>query len=275
MKRELNIDLDGVLTKLGKFSNNLEKHGNEDVSCWALPCANIPVDKDQQNELMQDAHFTRSVWNNNKGLFEPMPWLRNVEINYTPTFEEASVQIAFEEDQEPQEFEKCRIKITAWALGTNGISICTLQIQVYPNRKQKILIDEHQNRDVRIWISNSKLSSKKNSKQSDMFKPAEKEAEAPSVGTTPLTGSHIKQPSGSESESPSEPTTSDGSTEGSSDAKGESPSQSETPSEPETTDGKKADDTQEFAEGAARALGTHMSKSRRGVVDGRSRNRKH
>jgi hypothetical protein len=278
VERKLNIDIDGVMTELGKYSNNLEKHGNEDVSCWALPCHDIPVPTDQLNELAEDAHCSRAFFNDNRGMLEPMPWLRNFELNYVPTFEGANVRIAFSENKEPEVFEKCKVKIMNPVPGINGITVCTLQVQLYPNRRQKTLIDEHQKRKVRIWIADSTLAEKKNNKQNDMFKPQEKQegqqepsASQPQPETgEPSNGLGSPETANTGGSSGESADTSSGSesTPVSQESSSETPSRTETPPSTE-------DDTAAFEAGLKGEVAAHVSKGRRGVVDGRTRRKQH
>lgn len=184
---EIEFELDQVTTKLGKYSNNLEKHGSESVPCWALPCTEIVFSREMMCALAADKHFDRALFNDDRGVLRPMPWTQAFRLDYQKSFEEAVFTIHFSEKTE-SEFENCKVKIVDLVPQETGIGIGVIQVQIYPDRKQLVMVHEHQGHTVKISLSNAKVAAKKGDKQGDLLEPP-----APVEGrTTPVIGAgHI------------------------------------------------------------------------------------
>lgn len=247
MPQKIQFALDEAICKLGKYSNNLEKHGEKEVSCWAVPFTNVMLSYEQYNLLVADPHGDRAIFNQRKEVYEPTPWLRVVRLDFRETFEEVEASIAFS-DKLVEEFVGCRVKILELRPLTTRVVATDLQIQLYPNRKQLVLIHEHQHHEVRLSISNAKVAEKKRSTQQELELP-----EQPKSAVV-LDGYNLVTPPNDSGATSSESSTEEAMTE-------------------EAAAAPPEDDTEKFEEGVAKALGAH--KKRGSVIDGRSERVKH
>src|ERR1700752_4859174 len=68
------LNLDSVVCRLGKISNNLEKHRDADVTEFNIPVKGIMLTAEQLNAFTGDPHCDRSWFNTRGTLKEPMPW---------------------------------------------------------------------------------------------------------------------------------------------------------------------------------------------------------
>lgn len=156
------------ICRMGKYSNNLEKHGEEDVPTWAVPFTAVMLSTEQINTLFADPHADRALFNTNKqNLKEPMPWLSKCSLDYADKFEGATVTMTLSGDRE-LEFSGCPVKVLSLQPRVGGLTESELQVQVHPDRKQLVLIHEHQNREVKLSISDAKVALKKKSTQQEL-----------------------------------------------------------------------------------------------------------
>jgi hypothetical protein len=169
------LTLDAMICRLGKISNNLECHGSEYVSEFNIPVTGIMLDAEQLNVLMQDPHCDRSLYNARGALKEPMPWLArcdsrlklcaSLEADYCCIRVSGSRDIEFEVKREKggkgkQEdpLPACKISKMTLEPRTGGLTELSFQLQVRPGiGKNNLLLQEHQHREVKLTVTNSKV----------------------------------------------------------------------------------------------------------------------
>lgn len=156
------FQINDAITKPGKISNNLEKHGDEEVTVFAIPFS-VAVDADTANAIAGDPHFTRSVFNDNKGFLEPMPWVRK-PIRFPEKYDGAAVSITLPSD-EVLTFEKGRVDGVEGMPLAGGLTQIDFQLQIAPGvGRENLLLQEYQHRELRLSVTDAKIALKKDSK---------------------------------------------------------------------------------------------------------------
>lgn len=171
-----------VICKLGKISNNLEKHGDEDVVVFAVPVTGI-VDVETANAIAGDEHFGRSVFNDNRGFLEPMPWCR-APIRFPDKYEGALATFDLPGD-EVLEYRDSRIKDIDQTPTPGGMVQVDFQLQVKPELDRgNLLLQEYQHREVTLSIADAKVALKKTApKSGDLELVGGGKAPEPEAGT--------------------------------------------------------------------------------------------
>lgn len=169
MNVEPQFAIENAICKMGKISINLEKHGEEEVIVFAIPIsgAMLPADLDSDdpaNLIAGDPHFTRSVFNDNKGFLEPMPWVRS-PIRIPEKYEDAHVSIKLPSD-EVLEFEGARIGNIETMPMPGGMVGVDFQVQLHPELDRvNLLLQEYQHHEIGISVLDAKIALKKKNKQ--------------------------------------------------------------------------------------------------------------
>lgn len=155
-----------VICKPGKISNNLEKHGDDEVVVFAIPISAV-VDEATANAIAGDPYFTRSIFNDNKGFLEPMSWHRQ-PIAFPEKYEGAVATFRLMSDED-LEFSDARIQGIE-ALGQPGGMVrVDFQLQVQPGLdRENLLLQETQHHEIRLSIFDAKVALKKNAKQRNL-----------------------------------------------------------------------------------------------------------
>lgn len=179
------LKLDNVICRLGKIANNLERHGDEDVPEFNIPVSGVLLNAKQLNEFMADPHCDRAWFNTKGSLKEPMPWWKrgsfsvkeSLEANACTIKVSGDVEITFEVEKE---LPACRISKISLEPQVGGMTELCFQLQVRPGiNKNNLLLQEHQNREVRLTISKSHVALKRGTQQNlalDDDPPAAKSA---------------------------------------------------------------------------------------------------
>lgn len=160
--------LEDAICKIGKISNNLEKHGDEDVTEFNLPVFDLILTNEQLGELYGDPYTHRSWFNINGGLQQPMDWLKAASpIGNDVIFEGIEATIRLPSDEE-LEFSNCRAKDFQFT-GVVGGTELTFKLQLCPGLgRENLLLQEYQNREVRLSIADAKIALKKKGRQKDL-----------------------------------------------------------------------------------------------------------
>jgi hypothetical protein len=164
--------IENAICKMGKISINLEKHGEEEVIVFAIPItgamlpAKLQAD-DPANAIAADPHFTRSIFNDNKGFLEPMQWMR-APICIPEKYEGAQVSIELPSG-EVLEFEGARVGDIELMATPGGMVATDYQIQLHPELDRvNLLLQEYQHHEVKITVHDAKVALKKKSKQKEL-----------------------------------------------------------------------------------------------------------
>jgi hypothetical protein len=165
------LKLEKVICRLGKISNNLEKHGDEDVTEFNIPISGVLLTAKQLNDFMDDPHCDRAWFNTKGSLKEPMPWWQRGEFSVSESLEAEACTIIVSGDQEI-EFEAegklpgCKISRITLAPQVGGMTEVCFQLQVRPGiGRENLLLQEHQNREVRLTIAKSRVALKRGKQQ--------------------------------------------------------------------------------------------------------------
>lgn len=181
MNVEPHFAVENAICKMGKISNNLEKHGDEDRICFAIPItgAMLPASlssDDAANAIAGDEHFTRSIFNDNKGFLEPMKWVA-LPIRRPEKYENAKVSITLPSD-EVLVFEGARVGDIDQMPTPGGMVQHDFQVQVYPELdRENLLLQEYQHHEIKITVLDAKIALKKSKKQKDL--PLQQPTEPP------------------------------------------------------------------------------------------------
>lgn len=164
--------IEDAICKMGKISNNLEKHGEEERICFAIPITGVMLEAklerdDPANLIAGDELFTRSVFNNSKGFLEPMKWVAS-PIPRPEKYENAKVFITLPSD-EVLEFEGARVGGIEQMPTAGGMVQHDFQVQVHPDLDRvNLLLQEYQDHEIKITVLDAKIALKKKNKQQNL-----------------------------------------------------------------------------------------------------------
>lgn len=153
-----------AICKPGKISNNLEKHGEQELTVFAIPFTGVMVDEATANSIAGDPHFTRAIFNDNKGFLEPCTWVRE-PIRFPEKYDGAIATITLP-SEESLEFENGRIGDIEVMPHAGGLCELTFQLQIAPGvGRENLLLQEYQHHEVRLSIEDAKVALKKDKKK--------------------------------------------------------------------------------------------------------------
>lgn len=164
--------IEDAICKMGKISNNLEKHGAEERICFAIPITGVMLEAklerdDPANLIAGDELFTRSIYNNSKGFLEPMKWVAS-PIPRPEKYENAKVIITLPSD-EVLEFEGSRVGGIEQMPTAGGMVKHDFQVQVHPDLDRvNLLLQEYQDHEIKITVHDAKVALKKKNKQQSL-----------------------------------------------------------------------------------------------------------
>jgi hypothetical protein len=165
------INLDAVICRLGKISNNLEKHGDEDVTEFNIPVTGIMLSAEQLNAFIGDPHCDRSWFNTKGSIREPMPWWSRGNFRLKDKFEANVCAIKVSGDRElafepEKDLPACGIGKIRLKPQVGGFTEMSFQLQLRPGiGKENLLLQEHQNREVRLTVSESRVAQNRGKQQ--------------------------------------------------------------------------------------------------------------
>ena len=156
-------DLTDKVCRLGKIANNLEHHGKDWVTAFAIPVSGLNLTAAELNAFLRDRYAHRSWYDTSKaGAAEPMPWWNGEEFRLSKSYEADELLITVSGDQELR-FESsgdpkdedyraaCRISDLVLAPQVGGMTEVRFKLYVLPELgKRNLLLQEHQHREVRI-----------------------------------------------------------------------------------------------------------------------------
>lgn len=159
-------------TMLGKISNKLEKHGDEEVVGFMVPFSELMIDPPEQCLLLRDKYFDRCAFNKVKGALTPCDWLGACEpISLSDSYEDAVMLMTISGDRE-LEFDGGMLKDLKLDFDPKYGGQAALSGKLYLRPgigKENLQLQEHQHREVRLTITNATVMLKAKAKQQDMF----------------------------------------------------------------------------------------------------------
>lgn len=202
MATKLNLNLQGVRADEKKISNNTLKPNDETE--FTIPFEGIMITEDQACALMQDPYFYRSVFNNTKGMLEPVDWLKRMDneivIHDRYALDFISIEVSGQNviefkktkaDKEEDETPAGRLTAIRLRLAPTGVCELKCHVSVRPGLgRENLLLQEHQHREVKLSMLIGKLIVKEDSKQQSLnLGPAQGTASGAAMGRPIVSGS--------------------------------------------------------------------------------------
>lgn len=176
------FDFSNKTVRQGKISNNLEKHGDEDVKAFDIPITCL-LDGNELDELCGGGTAKRFFQKAN-GVDEPAAVFKHCEpLSFKDDFEGANVTLLIEGEGEFS-YENTRVSKIELEPAIGGLTTVTFSLRVRPDDADECFaLLENQNRELKLTISDAKIAKKKSGRQQDL-PLGDKEAEASAASTT-------------------------------------------------------------------------------------------
>ena len=179
--------------KMGKISNNLEKHGEAEanITGFTIPLE-LQVPRPQLAELMGDV-FDRSVWTlNSTGMLVGVDWARR--LLPLALVDEVYVGVAAVLGLGGRELEytDSRVsRIELLAFGNGGITHVKAHLYLRPGiGSENLLLQEYQEHEVAVMLSAGKLRVKADKAQAELplDAPRQESSDSPAAAVSPAGG---------------------------------------------------------------------------------------
>lgn len=156
--------------QLGKISNNLEKHGDEEVPAWTIPVAGILIDLATLEALLHDGHASEAFFamNPHTEVLEPRVWLTYAEpIKLTEAYDGMATTIKF--GSQVLEFERSRLKDLVIGRFYPGMAQLDGKLQLYPGLDhENLVLQEAQNMPITLTVLDAKVAKSKKLRQQEL-----------------------------------------------------------------------------------------------------------
>lgn len=161
------LEISKIHAQLGKIANNLEKHGDDDVSAFDVPVTGILLDKKSLNRFLDDSQASAALFNTTRTndtepvfkIFKPLV--------LKDTFE--GIRVDFNLGGKEFTLTDCKASKVSVELRNGGTAEISLQLRVRPeNDKQILLFLGYQNREIDIALADAKVALKGGQKQGEL-----------------------------------------------------------------------------------------------------------
>lgn len=161
------FDFSDKTVRQGKISNNLEKHGDEDVKAFDIPITCM-LDVTELDELC-GAGTAKRFFEKVKGVDEPAAVFKRCDaLSFKDDFDGASVSLEMEGEGE-LEYEDARISKIDLEPAVGGLTTVSFSLRVRPDDADEcFMLLQNQNRELKLTISDAKIAKKKSAKQQDL-----------------------------------------------------------------------------------------------------------
>lgn len=265
------------------LSRNHENAGDEKVAYMSIAYTEVDLTEAQIDALM--GKFTYRSWFNINGAdIQPMDWTKKVDLGCTDKFKDVSVTMRL--GKKELEFDGCRLYVDEFKLLSGGMVRADIHLHVLEAKDSEWnLVGQNEFCEVKLSLGDGVLIERKGRKQRELPLEGGEDvggSEEPTSTTTPLTGAHIANAAGDQTHIWWQHGISGDQSNGPRCNKPEGcveidpPQGGKSEREQIEADAKARgteNDSEEFAEGVAKALGAH--KKRGSVTDGRSERVKH
>lgn len=174
------LSIEDMHCMMGKISNNLECHGEQEITEFSIPITGIMLTAQEVNAFLEDPYADRSFFNNKRELQEPMPWCSKTSITLNDRYDGAIATITVSGDQEI-EFKDARLNKITLTPKLGGLTQMDFQLQIAPGLgRENLLLQEHQNREIVLCIADAKIALKKKGRQKEL--PLQQPETIPSEG---------------------------------------------------------------------------------------------
>lgn len=167
--------IDKAQCEMGKYSNNIELHGEEHVQSWTIPIVGVLLYAHQLEVLLHDPRGSEAFFGKSAkdGALEPRPWTTYADpIHLTEAYDGMAIEMKL--GDEVVTFERCRLKdITLGRFMQGGVTQVDLKLQIAPGLdRENLLLQEYQHERIVLTVESAKVALKKKSKQTDWLTQA-------------------------------------------------------------------------------------------------------
>jgi hypothetical protein len=190
------LTLDAKVCRLGKISNNLERHADDYVTAFTIPVAGLMLTKAELNKFMRDKYCYQSWFDTTQpGAGSPMSWWGDEHFHLSQSFEADELTIlvsgdrplTFEaelksngdddDDGNGEETKRAACEITKIMLRPQygGLTELRFHLSLRPGiGKANLQLQEHQHREVKLTLIGGRVKAKNDRQpQLPMGAPAE------------------------------------------------------------------------------------------------------
>lgn len=160
------LSITTTFAMMGKISNNLEKHGEEDVTAFEVPVDAIALSAEAFNALIEDPYADRWLFNDKAEMREPNA-AKFKPLEMLDTFEEAVIVMTLGE--KAFTFHDCRIKSVTIDAKRGGDIMLGFSVRIRPeNPEQIVTLIDYQNHEIKIDVQDAKVVLKGGRKQQEL-----------------------------------------------------------------------------------------------------------
>lgn len=166
------LNLEGKTCRLGKISNNLERHGEDYVTAFMLPFTELMLTKAELNSFMRDKLTHASWFDTSKGIAaaEPMAWWGGESFYLSETFQADKAMITvsgdrdleFESSGDPKEDDYRPAMVISKLMLTpqvGGMVEARGSLYLRPGiGKTNLALQDHQHREVKLTLVNARVA---------------------------------------------------------------------------------------------------------------------
>lgn len=157
---------------LGKISNNIEKHGEDDVIAFTVPFDECALEPDELRVIFGDQYVDRCLFNKTAKHEGPCTWLAACEpLKLRAKYHEGVVLMTVSGDRE-LEFDEVMLSdlVVTFDPKYGAVGILSGKLYVRPGiGKENLILQEHQHHRVKVTLTNATMMLKAKSKQIDAF----------------------------------------------------------------------------------------------------------
>lgn len=201
-KHEKILNLDEKVCRMGKISNNLEKHGNEWVTAFSIPISGLLLTKDELNAFMCDKYCHTSWFDTKGNLVSPMAWWGEEDFAVSQEFESDALTVIVsgekplefeadrpngdeDEDDDEEGVPACSLSRITLRPQVGGMTEMRFSLYLRPGiGKTNLLLQDHQHREIKLTLSDAKAAAKK-ARQPELPMGAPEEGEKQASGPFP------------------------------------------------------------------------------------------
>jgi len=199
------LNLEGKTCRLGKISNNLERHGEDYVTAFTLPFTELMLTKAELNSFMRDKLTHTSWFDTSKGnaAAEPMAWWGGESFYLSESFQadRAAIivsgdrELEFESSGDPKEDDYRPAMVISKLVLTpqvGGMVEARGSLYLRPGiGKTNLALQDHQHREVKLTLVNARVTERdKKQPQLPMGEPGSEPAPAATEGGAAAAATH-------------------------------------------------------------------------------------
>jgi hypothetical protein len=146
--------------RLGKIGNDLEHHGDDQVTAFNVPVT-TELTADDLNSLVEDRYFSRRLFDSGNGRGTPTApgdGFRKIKpLELRDAFEEVRVELVVR-GKTVLRFENCKVSKITLEPCLGGTTECGFSVHLRPTSDKEILqLLHHQHREVQITMAGGKV----------------------------------------------------------------------------------------------------------------------